>query len=137
MPSSYNQPVANMQFVVAIENAPGALAGLSERLAQRDIDIRALGSAALGKQSLVVLTTSNDDLARQVLRDAGLQFDENEALSATIEDHPGALARLARTLADAGVNIQSVLTIGRRQGKAQLAISVDDPERARKALALI
>ncbi len=126
-----------MQFVVAIENAPGALAALAERLAQRDIDIRALGSAALGKQSLVVFTTSNDDLARQLLRDAGFQFDENEALIATIEDHPGALGRLARTLADAGVNIHSVLTIGRRQGKAQLAISVDDPERARKVLALI
>ncbi len=129
--------MANIQFVVAIENKPGALAALTERLAERDIDIRSLGSAALGKQSLVVLTTSNADLARQVLRDAGLDFCENEALSATIEDHPGALAGLARTLADAGVNIQSVLTIGRRQGKAQLAISVDDPERARKALALI
>jgi hypothetical protein len=48
-----------------------------------------------------------------------------------LEDKPGALAMVAGTLADAGVNIESVLGWG-SEGAVQLV--VDSPKKAMKAL---
>jgi hypothetical protein len=126
--------VANNQFVVALRHEVGSLAALAELLAAHDIDIRSIGAAGIGTQGCAVFTTNNDELARDVLRDAKWRFVENEVLTVSVEDHPGSLARVARKLADAGVNIHAVLVTGRRQGKAELAFSVDDTDKARRAL---
>jgi hypothetical protein len=56
-------------------------------------------------------------------------------LNVGVEDKPGALAKLTGRLADAGVNITGVILLGRHQGKAELGITVDEPEAARRAIA--
>lgn len=122
------------QFTVRLKNEPGQLARLAQRLAEDGIDIRSIGVGAVGSYGCVVLTTNNDAAARDVLRQARYVFVEGEVLSLSVEDQPGALARLTGRLADAGVNICSVLVLGRRQGKADLAMTVDDAERARRVL---
>ena len=124
------------QFTVRLKNEPGALARLAETLAERGIDIRWLGAGASGRSGCAVLMTNNDSRAREVLRGARYTFLEGEALTVAVEDHPGSLARATRRLADAHVNIQGVLVLGRRQGKAELAFSVDDVARARRVLEL-
>jgi hypothetical protein len=126
--------VVNNHFVVALKHEVGSLAALAELLADRDIDIRSIGAAGIGTQGCAVFTTSNDALARSVLRDAKLKFVESEVLTVIVEDQPGSLARVARKLADAGINIHAVLVTGRRQGKAELACSVDDVALAQRAL---
>ena len=51
-----------------------------------------------------------------------------------LEDQPGSLARFMRRLADAGVNVIGVVTLGRHQGKAELAFTVDEVDKARRVL---
>jgi hypothetical protein len=123
------------QFTVRLKNEPGALAALAEALASHGIDIRSVAAGALGSSGCVVLTTNNDSAARDVLRRSKYAFVESEALTVALEDRPGALAALTRRLADAGVNIVGVITLGRRQGKAELAITVDAVDKARRVLA--
>jgi hypothetical protein len=125
------------QFTVRIKHEPGALAALAEALAARDIDIRAVGAAVVGANGVVVFTTNNDSAAREVLREAKYTFAEGEIVTAYVEDYPGSLARTTRTLADAGVNIQGLLVMGRREGKAQLAFTVDDVAKAKRALGVV
>ena len=72
--------------------------------------------------------------ARAVLRQAKYTFSEGEALQVWIEDQPGSLARLMRRLAEAHVNVLGLVTIGRRQGKAELALTVDAIDKARRVL---
>jgi hypothetical protein len=122
------------QFTVRLKNEPGQLALLARRLAEKGIDIRTLGVAAVGSFGCAALSTNNDAAARDVLRRARYSFVEGEVLSFSLEDRPGALAHLTQRLADAGVNIVSVLVLGRRQGKADLAMTVDDRERAQRVL---
>jgi hypothetical protein len=114
------------QFTVRLKNAPGALAGLAEALAEHGVDVRTVAVGAVGGFGCAVLSTSNDAAAGEVLRRAKYTFVECEALTVAVPDRPGALAQLTRRLADAGVNIVGVLTLGRHQGKAELAISVDN-----------
>ena len=122
-------------FTVRLKNEPGALARLAARLGEHGIDIRSIGAGAVGSYGCAVLSTSNDDAARDVMRQARYQFVEGEALNVGVEDRPGALAQLTGRLAAAGVNITGLVLLGRHQGKAELAITVDSVEAARRVLA--
>jgi hypothetical protein len=122
-------------FTVRLKNEPGALARLAAKLGEHGIDIRTVAAAAVGSYGCAVLSTSNDASAREVLRKARYAFVEGDVLNVALEDRPGGLAQLTGRLAEAGVNITGVITLGRHQGKADLGISVDDVETARRILA--
>ena len=122
------------QFIVQLKNEPGALANLAEALAERGVDLRAIGGGGLGDTGHVILTTADDDTARQVLIDGGYTYFEGESLLAEVDDQPGGMAKIARRLADAGVNIHGHLFIGRWGDRAMFAFVVDDPEKARPVL---
>jgi hypothetical protein len=123
-------------FSVRLKNEPGALADLAQALADHGIDIRTSGAGGVGSYGWAILSTNNDDAARDVLRKGRYTFVEGEALNVWVEDVPGSLARLTRRLADANVNVIGLLTIGRRQGKAELAVTVDAVDKARRELGL-
>jgi hypothetical protein len=123
------------QFMVRLKNEPGALARLAGRLGEHGIDIRNLSAGAVGSSGFAVLSTSNDSAAGEVLRKARYKFVEGEVINVGVEDRPGALAQLTKRLGDAGVNISGVYTLGRHQGKAELAISVDAIDKARRVIA--
>lgn len=122
------------QFTVRLKNEPGALADLAQALADNGIDIRSLAVGGVGSFGCAVLSTNHDEAAREVLRKARYSFAEGEVLTVAVEDQPGSLARLTRRLSDSGVNVLSILVLGRRQGKAELAMTVDEVARARKLL---
>jgi hypothetical protein len=121
-------------FSVRLKNEPGALADLAQALAENGIDIRTSSGGGVGTLGWATLLTNNDVAARDVLRKAKYTFSEGEALQVSVEDHPGALARVMRRLADAEVNVLGLVTVGRRQGKAELVLSVDSVDKARRVL---
>jgi hypothetical protein len=122
-------------FTVRLRNEPGALARLAARLGEHGIDIRTIGVGAVGQYGNAVLSTSDDEATRDVLRRKRYLFVEGDAINVGVEDRPGELAHMTQRLADAGVNIISVSLLRRHQGKAELGITVDQPEAARRALA--
>jgi len=122
-------------FTVRLKNEPGALAQLASRLGEHGIDLRSLAAGAVGTHGCAVFSTSDDAAAREVLRRTRYQYVEGEALNIGVEDRPGALAQLTGRLGAAGVNICGVVLLGRHQGKAELAITVDNIEAARNVLA--
>lgn len=121
------------QFVVQFPNVPGSLADLSERLAEAGVDLRAIGGG-IGDRGHVIFKTADDDATRAILEQDGYQFIEGEALLVEVDDQPGGMARVARRLADAGVNIYGHLFIGRWGDQAQFSFVVSDVDAARKAL---
>jgi hypothetical protein len=123
------------QFTVRLKNEPGALAGLAAKLGEHGIDIRNIGAGAVGTHGFVVLSTSNDAVASEVMRKARYTFSESDVLNVGVEDSPGSLAALTGRLAAAGVNITGVILLRRHQGKAELGITVDDAAAARRVLA--
>ena len=55
-------------------------------------------------------------------------------ITVTAQSRPGVLAKVARALADAGVNI-TAMCASESTGRAKLRLVVSDPERAKRALA--
>jgi hypothetical protein len=121
-------------FTVRMKNEPGALARLAAKLGEHGIDIRTVGVGAVGSHGCAVLSTNNDATAREVLRKARYTFVEGEVINVGLEDRPGGLASLTGRLAEAGVNITAVILLGRHQGKAELGITVDNVDAARRVL---
>jgi len=122
------------QFVVQLKNEPGAMATLAEALAARGVDLRAIGGGSMGDSGHVIMTTANDETAKAVLDDGGYVYIEGESILAEVDDKPGGMARLSRALADAGVNIQGHLFLGRWGDRAMFTFVVDKPEVARPIL---
>ena len=121
-------------FTVRLKNEPGALANLAAKLGEHGIDIRTISAGAVGTYGCAVLSTSNDRSAREVMRKARYSFVEGEGVNVALEDRPGGLAQLTGRLAEAGVNIIGVITVGRHQGKANLVLSVDQVDTARRVV---
>jgi hypothetical protein len=122
------------QFVVQLRNEPGAMATLAEALADRGVDLRAIGGGGIGDAGHVIMTTADDATTKQVLDEGGYTYIEGESILTEVDDKPGGMARLSRQLADAGINIYGHLFLGRWGDRAMFAFVVDDPEKARPIL---
>ena len=122
------------QFVVQLKNVPGAMAILAEELASRGVDLRAIGGGGLGNSGHVIMTTADDDTTKQVLDEGAYEYVEGESIIAEVDDKPGGMARIARELADAGVNIHGHLFLGRWGDRAMFAFVVDKPDVAKPIL---
>ena len=125
------------QFVVFLENRPGALAELAEVLAEAEVNIEALlleGSVDFGN---VRLHVSNDRKAEKALKEAGYQYRAAKAITLTIGNEPGALADVAKKLAKSKVNIDALFgTTAPGSDEAEFVLMVNDEAKARKALGL-
>jgi len=116
------------EFTVALEERLGVIADLSEALAKSGVNITAIHAAPVAGQGVIQFVTSNADATMLALKDAGFAFVTHEVLLASLIDEPGALARLARALADAGININALyITMGQ-----QFVLDVSDLRKAQQ-----
>jgi hypothetical protein len=118
------------EFVVSMENRPGRLAALTEILAGSGVNIEALAAYGHNGEGTVRLIVDDADVTRRVLDEAGLRNEERTVLTARLPHKPGELARLTRSLADAGVNIDALYVLNSNVDGIELAISVDQPASA-------
>lgn len=123
------------QISVAIENKPGQLAQVSQLLAERSVNIEAIAVVDSIEQGVIRLMTSDPQLCRQTLREAGFYVVEGEVLIADVTDKIGRLAQLSAALAQAKVNIDYVYGSAEQVGHPmRLVLKTSDPVRAREIL---
>jgi hypothetical protein len=118
------------EFVVAMENRPGRLATLTEALAAFGVNIEALAAYGTDGEGVIRLIVDDAPTTRHVLQEAALAYEEHTVLSAQLPHRPGELARLTRSIADAGVNIDALYVLKANSSGIELALSVDQPETA-------
>lgn len=121
-------------FIIELENRPGMLAGLTEAIAARGINIEAAAAATSPDRGSVALLTDDAGATRSVLDESGVTYHACGVVEVTLQHRPGTLAVAARRLADAGVNIEALLPTGMQGDTATLALAVDDVDAARSAL---
>ena len=114
------------RIVVLANDEVGIIADLTGILASAGINIESINTEVNNEQGTVVLTTDNSDHALYVLNQAGYKAVGDEVLVVQLRDEPGALARVAENLKQAGVNIQSMHILNRSGGHAMIALTTDD-----------
>lgn len=116
------------EFVVRMENRPGRLAALTEALAAFGVNIEALAAYGTDGDGTVRLIVDDAATTRRVLEEAALGHEENTVLTTELPHRPGELARLTRSIADAGVNIDAIYVLRASSEGVEFAISLDQPE---------
>lgn len=125
------------QISVVARDHPGLMAEIAEALAAGDINIETVNAETFGNNAVVVIGIDEEkyDEALQIIcRLEGLRAVSEEALVLRLDNELGALAKVARRFADAGVNIRSIRFVERDDQHALVAVSV---ERSPEVLALV
>jgi hypothetical protein len=122
------------QFEVVIENKVGALADVCEAMSRAKVNIKAISTELRDGIGVVKLVTDDDERTRIALSNSQLDFSEYEIVPVRLIDKPGELARLARGLANIGIDVESVFMVNRDSGTAEIAFKVSNLNEARKLL---
>lgn len=122
------------QFEIVIENKVGALADVCEALARARLNVRAIATELRDGIGVIKVVTDDEGATRLALQNAQLDFNEYEIVPVKLIDKPGELARLARGLANIGIDIESVFMINRDAGTAEIAFKVNNLGEAKKIL---
>ena len=124
---------AEKQLSVTMENTPGTLAKMCSAFAQRKINILAFTSSEQQGKSLVRVIVDRLPAAKTTLQAIGYTYSEEEVLGARLPNRPGTLAKVAKTLGEAGININYAYS-GVETGSPHslVVLSVSDFGKARK-----
>jgi hypothetical protein len=121
-------------FLVDLENKPGALATVAEALGARGVNITGVTGSSCGDGGRAAITTADDATARTVLQGLKTKFKEYEVTESSLTNTPGSLGKVARRLADAGVNIEAIMPTGMSGNEIHVGFVTDNPIKARDVL---
>jgi hypothetical protein len=121
-------------FITEAANQPGELARHTEAIASHGINLSSIVCLGMGDRGAAAFLAADEAGLRTALMDAGIAYREVAIIPVGIEDRPGTAASAARTLGDAGVNIEFLAPVDMSDHKVTLAIGVDNVEAARQAL---
>ena len=128
--------MAIRQLSLFVENKPGSLAGVTDAIADAQIDIRAMSMADTQEFGLIRMIVDDVETAKQKLNDRDLFVKITEVVGVAVSDEPGGLAKAVRIIADAGINMDYMYAfISVSKKNAYVVIRVDDNETAEKLLA--
>lgn len=122
---------AVIQIDLDMPDRPGELARLTSLLGEARVNIDAMSAASGAGRSYMSLLVDQPTKARQLLEKEGYRLASRTVLVVRLPDRPGALAKLAADLARAGVDVQSVVQLESMGDHVQLAIGVDNLDKAR------
>ncbi len=114
------------RIIVMAQDEVGVIANISEALAAEGINVESINAQVVGEEVTIILTADRYDRALYVLNQAGFKAVSDDALVLRLPDEPGALAKVAGDLKEAGVNIESMHILSRQTGYAMIALKTDN-----------
>lgn len=108
---------------------------VTELLAKQGIDIRDFDYKQLGGDGFLTMHVSDYDQSLALLTSAGYNTVADETVLLRGEDRPGALAEIARSVTDAGIQIRSLTLMSIDSGETICAILSSDNAAVRRLFA--
>ena len=118
-------------LTIVLNDIPGALAQVGESMGKAGINIEGYCSfSSAGKSYLHILVNEMDGV-KEALDEIDLEIDhQREVFTVDVDDRPGELGKVARFIADSGVNIDMVYM----GTSTRLVLCAFDSEAARAAV---
>jgi hypothetical protein len=116
-------------LTIKLDNRPGALAEMGEALGKAGVSVEGGGGFVAGGDGIMHFLFADGTAARTALESAGITVlaDRKVLVQRLKQDQPGQLGKIARMMADAGVNIEVIYS----DHDNQLILCVDDFEKGR------
>jgi hypothetical protein len=111
------------EFKIFVEHKPGELAKVTEALAGRAVNIKAIASEANGDRASLRVVTNDINTTIKALDESGTQYEQHDILTVSLIDRPGELSKVAKKLGKAKINIESIYILGQKNGKTEVAPS--------------
>ncbi len=122
------------ELTLRLQNSPGTLARVCQVIAEEHINIVAIN---LASPLIVRMVVDNPTHAAGVLRERNHHVEERDVIFTTAPNDPGALLRVTRLIAEAGINMEYLYaTALDGQPMASFVVGVPDAERAATAAGL-
>jgi len=117
-------------LTIRLQNGPGALAEMGEALGRAGVSVEGGGGFMVDGQAIVHFLFHDGAAARRALEAAGIEvLHDREVLVQRLDQAtPGQLGRIARLMAEAGVNIEVVYS----DHDNQLILGVDNVKAGRE-----
>jgi hypothetical protein len=110
------------QFTIAVDNQPGAVAGIAKTLGNAKVNILSLLGTAQGTAGTVQLVVDDARRAKKALDAARVAYAETLVEQYDLPNKPGALAQFLEKLAGKGVNLNSVHSTAAKGGKKAVVV---------------
>ena len=122
------------EFDVFVQDKPGELARICEALGNNGVNIKAIASERHQSSPRIRIVTDDEATTTSCLKRMGVSYELKEVLRISLSDKPGELGKMARRLAKAMVNVDSIYIISKENGMTEMALTVDNVRKARSAL---
>ena len=127
------------EITVIVPNKIGALADVTEALGNNGINIESIAAQGFRDQGVIRIITSDEKSAMHVLtkmsavKEGEYEIKIGDVIIISMPDRPGELAKIARKIARAGLNLESVYQL-KKDHEVQLVIKPEKLEDAAAAL---
>lgn len=127
--------MAIKQLSIFVENREGTLVTVTDAIAKAGVDIRAMSVADTNDFGIFRLIVTDIAKAKQALDEANAFVSITEVVGVALEDKPGSLAKVVKTLADNNINIEymyAFITVSKQF--AYVVLRVENNEETEKIL---
>ncbi len=119
------------ELTIRLEDQPGTLANVCRALADHKVNIVAFQSVPSEGKGLVRFVADDPVLAKKVLDNLGLSYNEMDVAQAKLPHRSGELARAASRLGEADININyAYCGVDSSTNAPVLIFGVEETERA-------
>lgn len=87
-------------------NKVGLLSEITKPIAEAKVNINAICAYGMEGVAHFMLTTSSNAKAKKALAPLGVAIEEKDVIEVEVSDKPGELQRIAKKIADAGIDIE-------------------------------
>lgn len=124
-----------MNYIMIInKDRKGLVALISELLGKHRINIDSINAQSKNGLAEIRLCTSENDTALSILNESGFKAVPNENILVRIDDKPGALGRISRTLSENNIDIRGITMVEQNDGANIVSIVTDKDDKAREIL---
>jgi hypothetical protein len=115
------------QISVFMENTTGRLAEVTNLLAEKGINLRAVSIADTADFGILRMVTDNPDKTYEELIRAGFTAKETDVIGVEVDDKPGGLARVMTLFRDEKINIEYLYaSLERNKEQAVVIFKIND-----------
>jgi hypothetical protein len=122
------------QLTVIAADRTGLIAELSGILATKQINIGTIQAQLHGNDAVIHLTVDRYEDTLHALEEENFHVVSDESVVLRMADKPGALATIAKRLADHRIDIRSLTVVQRHDGSTVVAVASSDNGAARDLL---
>jgi len=124
-------------LIVETPDEVGMMAKVCSAVSDAGVNIKALCAYVEDEKGYFMLLTDDNAKAEQALKSAGFGVSQEEAVAVELDNEIGAAKRMAKKLADAGVNLKKCYGSTGNGTMALLVFNSSDNEKAVRALGIV